>query len=369
MPKMSTVLGMNNPYKEGIVGIEIETETKNGYHYLDEVMKYWGVHPDGSLRNNGVEYVLREPLNPFGKEYKAALDAFAAQAKATKFIDSTYTSVHVHLNMLEKEVRNVFNFFTLYFIFEDVLGEYCGADRDGNLFCLKTSKAEATYRLVRDFAKSVDDGSVNTWVHRNLEANRAKYSGLNIVPLRTQGSAEVRTHAGCNDTNLIDRWVKILMMLYSKADTFLNPVEIVNRLQGYHSKRKFLDSIFEDYAGYLTHDNLDDKMKDGIWYATSVAASIDNWKDFGNKYKSAKKVLKKPATRFVEAPARPMNMVLDDPVLVEEAAQAPRTAEEQQRAINEYLNRFRTRPAQPATNLTATDYEWFPTTTTTTGGR
>lgn len=290
MTTLATLMGYGKGHHKGEVGLEIETEALGGWDADQDVTKYWTLQADGSLRNVGVEFVFKKPYSPGTVEYTAALEAFRVQAARTKFIESVYTSVHVHLNMLDKQLVHMMNFITLYFLFEETLTKYCGAERDGNLFCLKTSNAEINYKTICDMAKAIEAGEGYNFI-RKLDQNRLKYSGLNIAPLRNFGSLEVRTHPGTVDADLIDRWVSILMMLYKKATTFTSPVEIVNRLQGYRSHRAFADLIFEEYTQYLDLTDLTNQMKNGIWYATSLGHSVKNWKEFSNI--KAKETLKK----------------------------------------------------------------------------
>ena len=275
---------------EGNVGLEIETETERSYKYVDGLTNYWRTEPDGSLRNNGVEFIFRRPL-AFGSDtYNTAMELFSEQAKTTKFLKSTYTSVHVHLNMQPKTLVQIMNFIALYQLFEEVLAEYCGNSRNGNLFCLKTSNAESLYRTVNEIAQAIHGGQGQDYVAR-LDNNRMKYSGLNLVPLRNFGSLEVRTHPGCTNVELINRWVGILHQLYTMADKFANPVDIVDRLLNKSvSKKAFADSIFKDYAKFLPLSDLNAKMVDGIWYASSLGRTVSNWKKFGLKSPKSKKV-------------------------------------------------------------------------------
>jgi hypothetical protein len=283
--KLWEYLGGNGAVK-GTIGLEIETESLSGWSFsVDEhskIDKHWDAKPDGSLRHNGIEFVFRQPLAYDGASYKLALKSFKEVTDRIKFMKSPYSSVHVHLNMLHKEMVHLFNFICLYFLFEEVLTEYCGNARNGNLFCLKTSNAELTYKTVKDLAKAVEDGTGGHAI-RNLNNGTLKYSGLNIVPLRTFGSLEVRTHPGSSDIDAIHRWISILWQLFTKADTFQNPVDLISRMNGYGTKTAFANFIFGDYAQYLDLNHLNPKMEDGIWYATAVAAAVDNWKDFGNK--------------------------------------------------------------------------------------
>ncbi len=299
--KLWEYLGSSASIK-GIIGLEVETESLVPWTFTVEEHaafdKHWAVKPDGSLRNFGQEFVFRQPLTFEGAAYKMAMKNFADLAKRVKFMKSPYSSVHVHLNMLHKEVVHVLNFICLYFLFEEVLTEYCGNTRNGNLFCLKTSNAELTYKTAKDLAKAIENGTGGHFI-RNLNNGVLKYSALNLVPLRTFGSLEVRTHPGTDSVTDINRWIGILMQLFNKADTFLNPIDLVNRMNGYGTKTAFARFIFEDFTQYLDLTHLATKMEDGIWYATAVAAAVDNWKDFGNKKDTGKKF----ATKTVQTPA------------------------------------------------------------------
>lgn len=275
----------------GQVGLEIETETNDPYDMPQDMRLFWTQHQDGSLRHYGMEYVLTRPLDVGSEKYNDALAQFHELSKRVKFLDSPYTSVHVHLNMMDKDLIHMMNFITLYFLFEEVLGEYCGNARNGNLFCLKTSTAEETYRRVVTLAEAIEEGT-GLEAMRNLNNDILKYSGLNIVPLRTLGSLEVRTHPGTADIAMIDRWVRILNQLYTKADTFLSPVEILTRLIGDRSKLSFAERIFEGYEQYLPMTDLDRKMHDGIWYSAALGRAVKNWKDFGTKKSTKRKTSK-----------------------------------------------------------------------------
>jgi len=285
-------MGMNKI--PGEIGLEVETEASKAYNFLPEIEKYWHVHQDGSLRTNGWEYTFAAPLDRDSKKYSDAMEAFDKQSQVTKFIESPYSSVHVHLNMLDKEVIQMVNFLVLYFIFEEPLTEYCGPNRYSNLFCLNTGRAEYVYKVAKDMVKAIDNLEGYSYI-RNLNNGTLKYSGINLVPLRTFGSLEVRTHPGTWKVEEINRWVDILLCLYRAADTFKDPVEIVNRLLGCKSRLDFMENIFGKFLKYLPTDNLQKKIEDGIWYATSIAGAAE-WKNFGNK-KTDKQAVKRKLTQ------------------------------------------------------------------------
>jgi hypothetical protein len=271
-------MGKASPYEQdGELGVEIETETLRPYDHPR--FDNWTTHADGSLRNFGVEYVLRVPLDY--KDIGAALTEFELKTRQIAFVPSVYTSVHVHFNQKNRTLQQVFNFIALYLLFEEPLGRYCGPDREGNLFCLKTSNSERNLLNITNLITHIDNG--NRRGVASLNANNLKYAGLNIAPLRNFGSLEVRTHYGTTDINLIDRWIAMLHTgIYKKALTFNNPVEIINRFNqiGYE---KFLIECFGDYAKYLSFSKKD--FEKTLWYATCVAGAVTDWSSFGDEKK------------------------------------------------------------------------------------
>jgi len=267
----------------GDIGLEIETECLKRYDYVPGLGDYWGVHNDGSLRHIGVEYVFSRPYTIDGAEYKAALEMFDRQSKAVKFESSTYTSIHVHLNVTREEVKTIANFLTIYFIVEELLNQYCGPDRDGNLFCLKTSVAESTFHTAKDLIESADAGAdFLRHAVSKLNNTQLKYSALNLYALRHFGSLEVRTHPGSSDVGIIDRWVHILWSLMLYARRHKNPQTIVNNYYDSADKKTFLLSVFGEYRKYFNLDNLEERLSDGVFYATLIANSSQNWNNFGS---------------------------------------------------------------------------------------
>lgn len=264
---------------KGEVGLEIETEAKEPWSA--PMPTYWLLEADGSLRQNGVEFILKEPLDIGSTHYLSALDEFAKIASEKKFIkDSAYTSVHVHLNMLDFELVHLMNFISLYVICENFLTRYCGSDRDGNLFCLKTSDAESSYKNFCYMASDISQGNGEIFFS-HLNENRFKYSGLNIVPLRNFGSVEVRTHRGTNDIVEIDRWVRILECLYRKAKTFRDPVQIVNLFNNRFDYTNNINYLFGEYVKYFDQNKIEDDIDKCLYYAAAIAASVKNWEHFG----------------------------------------------------------------------------------------
>lgn len=277
MVSLAKYLGYHdNEYQTGAIGLEIETETKKAYNIPGSMHALWAIHPDGSLRDYGQEFVFLYPYNYESEKYSTALSQFEELVKQVKFSKSVYSSVHVHFNMLPLEVVHMFNFMALYFLFEEMLTAYCGPDRDGNLFCLKTSNAEYNIQQACEVVRCFSEGIGKTAI-RNLNANALKYSALNLATLRNLGSLEIRTYPGTTDVSEIKRWISILNQLYVKCKTFKDPSDILREFR-YSSPTAFAYRIFDNYASFLPIDIFKAKIRNPLWYLSKFASTIKDWK-------------------------------------------------------------------------------------------
>ena len=208
---------MRTPPRRGDVGIEIEVEGYNLPRMLDN---FWRVEEDGSLRGESAEYVLHKPASL--EEAQEALLYLEQQYKAnkTRVKGSPRCGVHVHINCQKLSVVELYNFMTLYLIFEELLVKWCGPDREGNLFCLRAQDAEyLTYALTR----AALDKEFRRW----FGTDDLRYASMNVKALATYGSLEFRAMRGTRDMSTIYKWTEMLFNLRQVAKEFDNPQEIV----------------------------------------------------------------------------------------------------------------------------------------------
>lgn len=281
---------------DGEIGLEIETETKShesyppGFLVADPngrnlwtapSLKYWDVHVDGSLRDFGLEYVLKQPLK-FKKEIPDALEEFRDKTSKVKFIkDSITTSVHVHLNVLNESFKTLGNFLTLYTLFENLLIRYSGPDRLSNLFCLPICDAEDTYKNI---ISMMNNAQMKAYKSMMLAEANVKYAALNLGAFNTYGSVEIRSFRGETDTKAIQNWISILyaMMEYSRRD--VSPKDIM--LSWREKQGKFLNDVFTDHRKELARSDELELIDKNIWYAGSIAYSVKNWNALDEVVKS-----------------------------------------------------------------------------------
>jgi len=269
--------GHNSPYKKlkGDYGLEIETETINPYDVPK--FSFWSAHVDRSLRNFGMEYVLKTPLS-LEKEIPEALDEFSTKLKGVNFIkDSITTSLHVHVNVLNMSFRELGNYFVAYTLAENLLVRFSGESRKSNLFALPICDAEGTYHNMIHLLRSVESLNFNRLY---FDPEAVKYAALNLASLDRFGSLEIRSFRGTTDVKEILSWVEILdkIKVFATAEN-RTPVDIV---ESYRARGpNIVRDIFGDKYALIRHDAEEQLIDKNFWYASSIAHSLKSWENLG----------------------------------------------------------------------------------------
>lgn len=289
---------------EGTFGVEIETETQSLSNYpshffhlagtekdlnkydLDSI--YWYAIEDHSLRNYGMEFVLKKPL-PLVNCIDA-FDEFAAMTKKVQFIDCPPgASVHVHVNMLPESLMTLANFITLWVMFENILVEYCGVSRRSNLFALPTRVAEENIKHYCNLFKYLDEKQDQAI--SNFSEEYGKYSSLNITTLCRLGTVEVRTMRGTTDVSVLKVWVSILQRLLDYARLKKTPYDILQSVK--EDSTDLFYKVFGPYTDDLINANWQEQLDRNLHYVYSLVNAVPNWDTFG-QYELKEEVKKKP---------------------------------------------------------------------------
>lgn len=269
----------------GRFGLELETEVLDvedyggliEYDYDDEIVVknfvsgFWEVVVDHSLRNFGLEYVLKSPLNLDGVE--KALEEFREIFKDVRFIkNAPGTSTHVHVNFRDEELTTLANFLTLWLLYENLLVNFSGETRRSNLFALPARCSDGVVRHICTFFDGLRTGGVNL-----PSEGMGKYGAVNIVPLGHLGSVEIRCFRGTVLIDEILQWVRILDSMVEMAKTFKDPYDVLEaHREGAMSL--FYTTFGEDSEEILS--GVDDPLfyiERNLWYATQVATVYDDW--------------------------------------------------------------------------------------------
>lgn len=260
---------------EGEIGLEIECE---GMNLFDKPISYWSTHPDNSLRpykdHPPLEYVLRKPLSR--ADTTKALTYLTRKLKeaGSTLIESTRTSVHVHLNCQQLTLKQVYQFWCLYSVFEEMLIEFSGPDRVGNLFCLGGKHAEQNVIVMEQAIQTENFGE--------LFDNNLRYTSCNMASIGKFGSMEFRCMRGTVDQHLIQTWVDLLCIIKDKALEYKNPQEIVEHFLKVGPEdflRQTFQSRYDILQIFLEKQNRHTVMWDGMRMMRDVAYAI-TWEEF-----------------------------------------------------------------------------------------
>jgi len=165
------------------------------------------IHKDGSLRNNGVEFVTT-PCR--GKILVDAITSICNVASRYQLKTSNRAGVHVHVDMSRTTLDQYSNFLKLYTLIEPVVFYVAGQHRGGSIYCKSWYEGCQNDELVSAL-RLITSG---TWVDIP-----SRYSGLNINSTRKYGTLEFRHMESSTDKDAIIRWVNFIATIRTYALT------------------------------------------------------------------------------------------------------------------------------------------------------
>lgn len=255
---------------KGDLGVEIEVEGDR----LPRPNEYWRSERDGSLRGESMEYVLEQPLSmPDVREALAHLDE-AYKNNDTHVHESVRAGVHVHVNVQHLNLVELYTFITAYVILEDLLVNFCGEYREGNLFCLRIKDADYLLYKLEEVARDKN--------YREFNNDILRYASMNVLSLHKFGSLEFRAMRGTRDLNLIGDWAEILLNLRNVSGKFATPAELYQ-----YASANTPEALLELFLGYFKEGLCDSKdvdtyVLDGLNRAHHLAMNTD-WDSFITK--------------------------------------------------------------------------------------
>lgn len=191
---------LNRNIVDGVFGVEVECELVNGATFTLNT-DLWEGTDDGSLRKNGVEFVLHHPLG-VEETHAACAELFTALAGKTE--ESVRTSIHVHYNISSWGLLKLRRFLAVCYLLEDLLVQWCGETRVGNPFCLRTTDAGAylshTARCLSGIGERVGE----------LQGTHHKYAAINVNAIAGYGSVEFRSFPGEYNMEKFSVWLKTI---------------------------------------------------------------------------------------------------------------------------------------------------------------
>jgi hypothetical protein len=230
-----------------------------------------------------------------------------------KFVEnSRRTSVHVHVNVQEKRILDLYNIISCYWIVEPLLIAYSGPHRRGNNFCLSSTEAEG---VVFDLCA----GAADERHFQGMFGEENRYGAMNIAAIGKYGSLEFRSMRGVYDSPTLRNWINVIYDLTWKACGFKNPFDILSFMSR-SGEDAFLELLFPPAfihdAKKAYGDNWRDAMREGAMSVLELANSRESWDISKDEVKAAYEALKAAKKRPAPKPKVPrMAAMGDDPVL------------------------------------------------------
>lgn len=220
-------IGTNVQGKGFIAGVELEVESVKDWKDLPHG---WIVETDGSLRNEGREFIS-PPLSRSSLEthfkmlHTNNLKYFPEWEPFTE-----RTSIHVHVNVLDQTPEQVKSIVLWYALFEPVFFAMVAPVRRNNIHCVG---------LDQTFLNETYKRSLPLFVQK-----WHKYTALNLLPVKSQGTIEFRHMDGHNDSTRFNEWVRTLENLWVHGQTYILDKHSLTQ----ESILEAFDVIFKDSA-------------------------------------------------------------------------------------------------------------------------
>lgn len=230
------------------VGVEVEVEKIAIGH---PHMLGWNVVPDGSLRNNGAEFVSL-PIR--GQNIHYLLHGLLTTLKKEGAEFTERTSIHVHMNVRRLTVEQLVTLLIVYFVVEQSLYRFihrAGFERSRNIFCVPLSESQH-YLGVPYLIYLLKENNIRVLLDQ-IHQQWRKYSGLNLLPVSTQGTVEFRQLGGTMDVDIIMDWINIIqsIRLYALSHTLEETKTQIFELNTNSNYQAFLRSVFGRYADHM----------------------------------------------------------------------------------------------------------------------
>lgn len=292
---------------KGEVGIEVEVE---GGPWPNKAITNWITHADGSLRNNGIEYIIRQPVN---RDKVSATLTTLREGLANAVLDFSYrTSIHVHINIQDLTIRELVNYVTIFAIFEELLVNVVGPERAGNKFCLRFKDADEALRTI---PKGLNDSDLGNYL-----AGDFKYASCNLRAVVSHGTLEFRAMRGNLEVDFINDWVQLLLSLKDAAKSTKSPrifVEELSHLGPQTFAQKYLPKGNRITAAVLgQYNKLGNSLFEGARLVQDIAYCMEWGEPQPRVGPSAKKVEMAPPEPDFPIGAQ----IVDDPFEIQEAA-------------------------------------------------
>ena len=263
------------------VGLEVEVEKLASLSSLGDFsifpgMFYWKCVEDGSLRNKGKEFVS---LPVRGKQLIHAvyeLDNYL-RTKHPNHVFSQRTGLHIHINVRYMTADQLMRFIILYLVVENLFYLQAGKDRISNNFCVPVNQSKFGVALPEVFHK-LSKGEIEEALY-TLTNDWKKYTGFNLLPLKTLGTVEFRHYQGTSDPNFILNQVNLILSMrkFALSHSMDTIRRILNSLNTTSTYVHFVEQVFGTDLN-MSYASLKEALEDNVTSAKQILSISDSSK-------------------------------------------------------------------------------------------
>jgi len=241
------------------IGLEFEVEGIQPHldsyraSLQNPVLALWAVEQDGSLRNGGVEFIssplvgenIDYALHELETVFSILEGKYNRPPKA-----SVRTSIHIHADVSEWGIRDVYLCTALYALFEPLFFSLQPLERILNPYCW-----EITDILPEQLG-----------VHKEF-----KYCALNLAPIERQFSIEFRHGAFSTDMRVNRRWIQVVCKFMKFVEENReNLQKIIEDTILYEDYFKLFLRVFGKSSVLFNKDSVLSMMKENAMWTTLV---------------------------------------------------------------------------------------------------
>lgn len=172
-----------------LLGIEVEMEGVTNSSAAARHMTHWDIKEDGSLRDNGREFVLRRPLS--GRNLEEAIAQYyhaKGFASSATWVASHRCGIHIHSDVRDLTTLQYGRLLALSLLLDEYLFDTYNSEwRKSINFCRSVAHDNRMIMLSRNLM--TDDRQTNIVIG---VPERTKYMSLNLCRVVDLGSIEYR---------------------------------------------------------------------------------------------------------------------------------------------------------------------------------
>lgn len=196
------------------VGVEVEVENCAGVPPTNS----WESVVDNSLRNNGMEFITRGGL--VGVQLELAIEEICELAKEYGWSEGMpRAGIHIHLDCTDFDMARgeLARFMVFYLLLEHALFRWAGNWRRNCGFCGAWSEYKGSYDTLGKIMFDTE-GKVLTKLLKS--GGLSKYQAVNILPLHSLGTIEMRHLPTTFDKNRILTWINMILQIKKAAKEY-----------------------------------------------------------------------------------------------------------------------------------------------------